>query len=321
MPTITPNLWFDGRAEEAARFYASVFPGSEIESVSRAAADNPSTKEGDVLLVTFTLSGQRFVGINGGPQFPFTEAVSFQIDCEDQAEVDRYWDALVEGGGEHGQCGWLKDRFGLSWQVVPKEMRAYVGGPDPDGSRRAMEAMLQMSKLDVGALRRAYDGVETGARTQADAAARVREDQRFWRAIVAEVGRDRMEEPGPMGEWTFRDLVGHLAGWRRRMVDRLEAAVRGEPEPAAPWPSDLQDDDAINLWIREQDRGRSLDELLTEYDESFEWVARAIEALPQDVATDPAAFPWMEGAVVDADFTGHLHEEHLPAIRAWLATR
>jgi predicted 3-demethylubiquinone-9 3-methyltransferase (glyoxalase superfamily) len=158
MPTITPNLWFDGRAEEAAAFYASILPDSRIDEISRSPADNPSTKAGEVLLVTFTLAGQRFVGINGGPQFPFTEAVSFQIDCEDQAEVDRYWEALVEGGGEHGQCGWLKDRFGLSWQVVPREMAAYLGGQDAAGAARAMEAMLRMQKLDVAKLREAYEG-------------------------------------------------------------------------------------------------------------------------------------------------------------------
>ena len=112
-----------------------------------------------VLTVEFTLAGSRFVGLNGGPQFPFTEAVSFEIDCADQAEVDRYWDALVEGGGEHGQCGWLKDRFGVSWQVVPRQMGDYVGGPDPTGSARAMQAMLRMGKLDVEALRRAYEGM------------------------------------------------------------------------------------------------------------------------------------------------------------------
>ena len=158
MAKITPSLWFDGQAEEAARFYTSLFPDSRIDSVSRSPADNPSTKAGEVLLVTFTLAGQPFTGINGGPQFPFTEAVSFVIDCEDQAEVDRYWDALVEGGGEHGRCGWLKDRFGLSWQVVPREMGAYLGGPDPAGAARAMEAMLAMQKLDVATLRVAYEG-------------------------------------------------------------------------------------------------------------------------------------------------------------------
>lgn len=162
MLTITPSLWFNGQAEEAALFYTSLFPDSRIESVSRAPADNPSTKAGEILLVTFTLAGQRFVGINGGPQFPFTEAVSFAIDCADQAEVDRFWEALVEGGGEHGQCGWLKDRFGLSWQVVPREMGAYLGGPDPAGAARAMEAMLTMQKLDVAKLRAAYEAAGQG---------------------------------------------------------------------------------------------------------------------------------------------------------------
>jgi predicted 3-demethylubiquinone-9 3-methyltransferase (glyoxalase superfamily) len=158
MPKITPSLWFDGRAEEAATFYSSIFPDSRIDAISRSPSDNPSTKAGDVLLVAFTVAGQPFVGINGGPQFPFTEAVSFQIDCADQAEVDRYWEALMEGGGEPGRCGWLKDRFGLSWQVVPREMGAYLGGPDAAGAARAMEAMLRMEKLDVAMLRDAYEG-------------------------------------------------------------------------------------------------------------------------------------------------------------------
>ncbi|HEX8940760.1 MAG TPA: VOC family protein [Candidatus Limnocylindrales bacterium] len=158
MSKITPNLWFDGQAEEAARFYVRLFPDSSLDEVSRAPADNPSTKAGDVLLVRFTLAGQPFVGINGGPQFPFTEAVSFQIDCADQAEVDRYWAALTADGGEPGQCGWLKDRFGLSWQVVPRQLGDYLAGPDPAGCQRAMEAMLEMRKLDVEALRIAYEG-------------------------------------------------------------------------------------------------------------------------------------------------------------------
>ncbi len=158
MPTITPNLWFDGRAEEAAAFYTSIFPNSRIEAVTRAPADNPSTAVGEVLLVRFTLDGMPFVGINGGPRFPFTEAVSFEIDCEDQAEVDRYWDALGGGGGDHGQCGWLKDRFGLSWQVVPRRAADYLGGPDPEGAARAMTAMLAMGRLDVETLRLAYEG-------------------------------------------------------------------------------------------------------------------------------------------------------------------
>jgi predicted 3-demethylubiquinone-9 3-methyltransferase (glyoxalase superfamily) len=158
MAKITPNLWFDGNAEEAATFYVSLLPDSHIDNVYRSPADNPSTPAGAVLLVDFTLAGQRFTGINGGPQFPFTEAVSFLIDCEDQAEVDRLWDALIAGGGSPGQCGWLKDRFGLSWQVIPRQMGELMASPNAEGSRRAMEAMLRMSKIDLEELRRAFHG-------------------------------------------------------------------------------------------------------------------------------------------------------------------
>ena len=157
MPSLTPSLWFDRNAEQAAEFYVSVFPNSSVDAVTRSPSDNPSTKAGEVLLVSFTLDGMRFTGINGGPMFTFTEAVSFEIDCADQAEVDRYWEALVAGGGEPGQCGWLKDRFGLSWQVVPRQMGDYLGGADADGAARAMQAMLGMQKLDVEGLRRAYE--------------------------------------------------------------------------------------------------------------------------------------------------------------------
>jgi predicted 3-demethylubiquinone-9 3-methyltransferase (glyoxalase superfamily) len=163
MPRITPNLWFDGNAEEAARFYVSLLPGSSVDNVHRAAAANPSTPEGAVLLVEFTVAGQRFTGINGGPQFHFTEAVSFAIeDLDGQAEVDRLWDALTADGGEPGQCGWLKDRFGMSWQVVPRQLGEMLGSTDRDASRRAMEAMLEMGKIDVAALRRAFDGTQKG---------------------------------------------------------------------------------------------------------------------------------------------------------------
>jgi predicted 3-demethylubiquinone-9 3-methyltransferase (glyoxalase superfamily) len=158
MPRITPCLWFDGQAEEAARFYTGLFPDSRIENVARSAADTPSGSKGDVLTVEFTLWGERFVALNGGPDFTFNEAVSFMIDCEDQADVDRYWDALVEGGGEHGPCGWLKDRFGVSWQVIPRRLNELIQGPDPVAAERAMEAMLQMGKLDVAELEAAYAG-------------------------------------------------------------------------------------------------------------------------------------------------------------------
>jgi predicted 3-demethylubiquinone-9 3-methyltransferase (glyoxalase superfamily) len=156
---ITPCLWFNGTAEQAAQFYTSIFPDSRIIKVHPAAADNPSTLAGAVLTVEFTLAGQPFIGLNGGPDFQFSEAVSFSIDCADQAEVDRYWEALIEGGGEHSVCGWLKDRYGLSWQVVPRQLTEYLEGPDREGAKRAMEAMLRMTKLDVDQLREAYEGV------------------------------------------------------------------------------------------------------------------------------------------------------------------
>jgi predicted 3-demethylubiquinone-9 3-methyltransferase (glyoxalase superfamily) len=153
---IIPNLWFDTEAEEAARFYVSVFDDARIVSVTRYTEAGPRPA-GMVMTVEFELEGQRFVGINGGPQFTFDEAVSFQISCRDQDEVDRYWAALADGGRE-GRCGWLTDRFGLSWQVVPAGMEALVAGPDPGRARRAMQAMLGMTKLDVAALRAAADG-------------------------------------------------------------------------------------------------------------------------------------------------------------------
>jgi predicted 3-demethylubiquinone-9 3-methyltransferase (glyoxalase superfamily) len=154
---IIPNLWFDTEAEEAASFYTSVFKNSRIVTVARYTEAGPRPA-GTVMTVEFELDGQRFVGINGGPEFTFDEAVSFQITCEDQAEVDYYWDRLSEGGVE-SQCGWLKDKYGLSWQVVPTGMEEIFTDPDPERARRAMEAMFKMSKLDIAALRSAADGV------------------------------------------------------------------------------------------------------------------------------------------------------------------
>ena len=153
---ITPNLWFDTRAEEAAEFYVSVFKNSRIVDVSRYTDAGPRPA-GMVMTVEFELDGQRFVGINGGPEFTFDEAVSFQVNCEDQAEVDYYWERLTDGG-EESQCGWLKDRFGVSWQVVPEGIAEIFGDPDRERATRAMQAMFGMRKLDVDALRRAADG-------------------------------------------------------------------------------------------------------------------------------------------------------------------
>ena len=156
MLPIVPNLWFDTEAEQAAQFYTSVFPDSRVLGTTLYPEGAPGPA-GTVMTVEFELNGQRFVGINGGPQFPFTEAVSFQITCADQDEVDRLWSVLTEGG-EESQCGWLKDRYGLSWQVVPTGMDEVFADPDPARAQRAMQAMLGMRKLDLAALRAAADG-------------------------------------------------------------------------------------------------------------------------------------------------------------------
>lgn len=159
-PKIYPCLWFDGNAEEAATFYTSLLPDSHVDKVWRSPAETPSGPAGMVLTVDFTLAGEQFQGLNGGPDFSFNEAISFVIECEDQAEVDRLWDALTVDGGEPGPCGWLKDRFGVSWQIVPKALNEMMDDRDTEAARRAMEAMLRMGKLDVAELRRAFEGNE-----------------------------------------------------------------------------------------------------------------------------------------------------------------
>ena len=151
-------LWFDRKAEEAAKFYVSLIPDSRIDAVHRSPADTPSGPAGMVLLVDFTLGGHKLQGLNGGPDFKFSEAISLVIECEDQAEVDRLWAALTNDGGEPGPCGWLKDRFGLSWQIAPRELQEMFDSPDKEGGRRAMEAMLKMSKIDIEVCRRAFRG-------------------------------------------------------------------------------------------------------------------------------------------------------------------
>jgi predicted 3-demethylubiquinone-9 3-methyltransferase (glyoxalase superfamily) len=158
MSKITPCLWFDGEAEEAANFYVSLLPDSRIETVQKNTVDGPGGKAGSVLVVEFTLAGQRYMALNGGMRFEYTHAVSFKIDCADQAEVDRLWDKLSAIGGSVERCGWLKDRFGVSWQIVPSALPKYLGGSDRAGAQRAMAAMLQMVKLDIEGLRRAYEG-------------------------------------------------------------------------------------------------------------------------------------------------------------------
>ena len=159
MSKVSPCLWYNGEAEEAAKFYVSLLPDSKIERVQRNTVDGPAGKAGSVLVVEFTLAGQRFVALNGGIRMEHTHAVSFMIDCADQAEVDRLWDALTANGGQADRCGWLRDRYGLSWQIVPTALPKYLGGPDRAGAQRAMQAMLSMGKLDIEGLRRAYEGV------------------------------------------------------------------------------------------------------------------------------------------------------------------
>ena len=156
MNKITPFLWFSNQAEEAMNFYVSLFPNSRAVDVNRYGEGAP-IPAGTVMSATFEINGQRVMALNGGPQFKLNEAFSFYVDCEDQAEIDRLWDALSEGG-EPGPCGWLKDKFGLSWQIVPTRLGQLLSDPDPDRSRRAMEAMLKMSKLDVAALETAANG-------------------------------------------------------------------------------------------------------------------------------------------------------------------
>ena len=156
MPRITPNLWFDTEALEAAEFYVSVFPNSEITAITHYPDDAPTP--GGVLTVTFLLDGQEHTAINGGPQFTFDEAVSLLINCADQEEVDYYWNALTAHGGEESQCGWLKDRFGLSWQVVPEGWDTVYANEDKEAVKRALDAMYGMKKLDIAALQAAFDG-------------------------------------------------------------------------------------------------------------------------------------------------------------------
>ena len=152
MTRIAPCLWFDGDAEAAATFYAATFPDSRVDAVNRAPGDYPAGKRGDALTVEFTVLGMRFLGLNAGPAFHFNEAVSFQVYTDDQAETDRYWDAIVGNGGSESACSWCKDRWGLSWQIVPRVLMAALSNPDKAASKRAFEAMMTMGKIDVAAI-------------------------------------------------------------------------------------------------------------------------------------------------------------------------
>lgn len=156
MPKITPFLWFDKQAEEAANLYCSIFPNSKLGKIVRSGKLGPGP-EGFVLTISFSLDGQEFTALNAGPRFKFTEAVSFVISCKDQNEIDHYWSQLTSNGGEESMCGWLKDKFGLSWQVVPANLSELMNEPDPQKSGRVMQAMLQMKKLDIAKLEAARD--------------------------------------------------------------------------------------------------------------------------------------------------------------------
>ena len=151
-------LWFDGKAREAANFYASIFPESSVEDNWIAPTDTPGNKQGEEIVVNFKIFGRSFIGLNGGSQFPHSEAISFQIPCTNQDEIDKYWELLTKDGGQESQCGWLKDKFGISWQITSPEMMKYLGGEDPAGAQRATQAMLGMKKIDLKALERAYKG-------------------------------------------------------------------------------------------------------------------------------------------------------------------
>ena len=163
MSKIAPCLWFAGEAEEAAKFYVTLLPDSRVDRVQRSPVDTPGCKAGDALVVAFTLAGQSFIGLNGGPGVPYTNAVSFTINCDDQAEVDRLWDALIADGGKPVQCGWLNDRWGVPWQIVPKGFTEMLADSNGEGAKRAMAAMMEMVKLDLVALKKAYDGEENAS--------------------------------------------------------------------------------------------------------------------------------------------------------------
>jgi predicted 3-demethylubiquinone-9 3-methyltransferase (glyoxalase superfamily) len=150
-------LWFDGRAREAATFYTSIFPESALDDNWIAPTDTPGNKQGEEIVVNFQIFGRPFIALNGGPQFPHSEAISFQIPCANQSEIDMYWELLLADGGQESQCGWLKDKFGVSWQVTSPEMMNYLGGADGEGAQRATQAMLGMKKIDLAAMKRAYE--------------------------------------------------------------------------------------------------------------------------------------------------------------------
>lgn len=155
---LTTCLWFNGNAREAANFYVSIFPDSSVQDNWNTPTDTPGNKQGEEVVVNFKIFGQNFMGLNGGPQFPHSEAISFQIPCANQGEIDKFWGLLTQDGGQESQCGWLKDKFGISWQITSPEMMKYLNGNDPLGSQRATKAMLGMKKIVLDQMRKAYEG-------------------------------------------------------------------------------------------------------------------------------------------------------------------
>ena len=153
---LTTCLWFDGNAREAAEFYVSIFPESSLNSNWIAPTDTPGNQQGSEVLVDFVIFGRPFIALNGGPNYQFSQAISFQIPCKDQREIDNYWEILANDGGSESKCGWLKDKFGVSWQVISPAMGQYLGGSDPEGAKRATEALLSMSKINLDELKLAY---------------------------------------------------------------------------------------------------------------------------------------------------------------------
>lgn len=154
-------LWFNGRAREAANFYTSIFPNSSVDGNWIAPTNTPGNAQGEEVVVNFKIFGRAFIGLNGGPQFPHSEAISFQIPCADQAEIDKYWEILTTDGGAESQCGWLKDKFGVSWQITSPQMEQYIGGTNPEGAKRATQALLGMKKIIIEDLKLAYESAES----------------------------------------------------------------------------------------------------------------------------------------------------------------
>jgi len=248
MQKITPFLWYDGKAEEAANFYTSIFKNSKVLNVARYGDAGPGPK-GSVMLVTFELDGQRFMALNGGPEYTFSPAISLFVDCETQAEVDELWEKLSAGGSEV-QCGWLKDKFGVSWQIIPRALMELMGDKDPAKSQRVFKAMLQMTKIDVEGLKRAYRGVKTeGNEIEGDSMSQVRVlvgTRKGAFILTADGKRERWEVSGPhFAGWEIyhvkgspadpnRLYVSQSSGWFGQIIQRSDDGGKTWLQPGTP---------------------------------------------------------------------------------------